>query len=276
MSARDAFLVALVAAGLEPIKPLRLDEGRLERFRVAGDKAGSRNGWAVFHSLPAPFGAFGSWRTGESQAWRGTTNEQLTAAQRVEQGRQLAALRQARAEDAARTHAAAAARAAKLWHGARPATDDHPYLRRKAVHSYGLRALRDQLMVPARDADGQLHTLQFIGPDGAKRFLTGGRIRGGYYAIGRPDDALLLAEGYATAATLHQATGHAVAVCFNCGNLVAVARALRAKFPRLRLVVCADDDTGTPGNPGLTAAREAARAIGGVVAVPNFGGVVHG
>lgn len=75
-----------------------------------------------------------------------------------------------------------------------------------------------------------LHTLQFILPDGSKRFLSGGRISGCYYAMGRPAGVLLLCEGYATGATLHQATGHAVAVAFNCGNLPVVARALRAKF----------------------------------------------
>ena len=271
----NEFLNAIAAAGLAPVKPLELPEGRIVRFRVQGDKAGSRNGWAVLHRQPVPAGVFGSWRTGEQHTWKATTNETMTPAERAELQRKLQAAQQARAAEEARVRADAAARALKLWNGAKPAADDHPYLRAKGVHTFGLRALRDQLMVPARDADGRLHTLQFIGPDGGKRFLTGGRIAGCYYAIGRPDDALLLAEGYATAATLHQATGHAVAVCFNCGNLIAVARALRAKFPRLRFVICADNDTGTLGNPGLTAAHQAAKAIGARVAFPSFEGVAH-
>lgn len=269
------FLNAITAAGLAPVKDIELPEGRIVRFRVQGDKAGSRNGWAILHRHPIPAGAFGSWRTGEQHTWRAATNEIATPAERAELQRKLKAAQQARAAEEAHVRAEAAARALKLWSGARPAMDDHPYLRNKGVHAYGLRALRDQLMVPARDAEGRLHTLQFIGPDGSKRFLTGGRIAGCYYAIGRPDGALLLAEGYATAATLHQATGRAVAVCFNCGNLVAVARALRAKFPGLRFLVCADNDAGTPGNPGLTAAHQAAKAIGARVAFPSFEGVAH-
>ena len=269
------FMNAIAAAGLTPVKPLELSEGRIVRFRVQGDKAGSRNGWAIFHAHPIPAGAFGSWKTGEQHTWRATTNETATPAERAELQRKLQAAQQMRAAEETRIRAEAAARALKLWSGAKPATDDHPYLRAKGVHAYGLRALRDQLMVPARDADGRLHTLQFIGPEGSKRFLTGGRIAGCYYAIGRPDDALLLAEGYATAATLHQATGRAVAVCFNCGNLIAVARSLRAKFPSLRFVVCADNDASTPGNPGLTAAQQAAKAIGAGVAFPSFEGVAH-
>jgi len=166
--------------------------------------------------------------------------------------------------------AEAAERAVRLWARARPATDDHPYLKRKGVRAIGIRRLRDMLLIPARDAVGALSTLQFIGPDGAKRFLTGGAIVGRYYAMGR---ALLLCEGYATAATLHMATGQAVAACFNCGNLTPVARALRRKFPELRLVICADNDAGTPGNPGLTHARAAARAVGADVVTPDFAGV---
>ena len=65
--------------------------------------------------------------------------------------------------------------------------------------------------------------------------------------------------------------GAAVAVAFNCGNLAAVATALRSKFPAAQLVLCADDDAGTDGNPGLTKAREAASAVQGLVAIPEFG-----
>lgn len=270
------FIGAMIAAGLEPVKPLDLPDGQIVRFRVRGDKSGSWNGWAVHHRLPAPHGAFGSWRTGESHSWQPDTAKQLTAAERAQMQRDRAAMRQARDEEAARVQAAAAERARRLWDGAKPATDDHPYLRAKGVHAFGLRALRDQLMIPARDTDGRLCTLQFIGPDGSKRFLTGGRIKGCYYAIGLPRGVLLLAEGYATSATLHQATGHAVAACFNCGNLLPVARALRAKFPHIRIVVAADNDINTAGNPGLTAARVAARAVAGCVAVPTFDKDNHG
>ena len=68
-----------------------------------------------------------------------------------------------------------------------------------------------------------------------------------------------------------QATGYAVAVAFNCGNLEAVAKAAQAKLPNLQLIVCADDDYRTEGNPGLIKAHEAAQAVGGLVAVPVFG-----
>jgi len=90
--------------------------------------------------------------------------------------------------------------------------------------------------------------------------------------IGSPTDGstICIAEGYATGATVHQATGHPVAVAFDAGNLQPVAEVLRAAFPSALLVVCADDDHSTEGNPGLTMAASAAHAVGGLLAIPAF------
>lgn len=262
---------AMAAAGLTPHKGLDLrGDGKLQRYRVEGDKSGSRNGWAVLHDGPVPFGAFGSWKTGESHTWREATTKPLTAAERAEIQRRTQAIRRVHAQEREAVQAEARIKAQRLWSRAKPATNAHPYLERKRINAYGLKQLRDMLLVPARDLDGTLHTLQFISADGTKRFLTGGRIAGCYFAIGKPIDSLLVAEGMATAATLYQATGRAVAACFSCGNMEAVARALRSKFPALRLIVCADDDFQTPGNPGLTKARAAAKSVGGYLAVPKF------
>lgn len=272
-----SMLQAMQVAGLAPAKALDLvPDGKLRRYRVEGDKSGSANGWYVLHSHPILAGAFGSWKTGESHNWHEVRAKPPTQAERDALRKHLQATQAARVVEQGRVHAEAQAKAARLWGQARPATNAHPYLQRKRIGAIGIRQLRDMLLIPARDANGTLHTLQFIGPDGSKRFLSGGRIAGCYYSMGRPVDCLLLCEGYATAATVFQATGEATAVAFNCGNLMAVARALRSKFPRLRIVVCADNDAATPGNPGLTKATEAARAVGGFVAVPRFEGVRHG
>ena len=272
-----SMLQAMQMAGLAPAKALDLvPDGKLRRYRVEGDKSGSTNGWYVLHSHPILAGAFGSWKTGESHNWHEVRAKPPTQAERDALRKHLQATQAARVVEQGRVHAEAQAKAARLWGQARPATNAHPYLQRKRIGAIGIRQLRDMLLIPARDAAGTLHTLQFISPDGSTRFLSGGRIAGCYYAMGRPAGSLLLCEGYATAATVFQATGEATAVAFNAGNLPTVARALRAKFPRLRIVVCADNDAATPGNPGLTKATEAARAVGGFVAVPRFEGVRHG
>jgi putative DNA primase/helicase len=270
-----SILDAMHAAGLAPHKALDLSEdGRLTRYRVEGDKAGSCNGWVVSYSHPINSGAFGSWKTGASHTWHEATSKPQTTAERAELQRQMKAMKAARDAEREQVQAAARDRAEKLWARARVATNAHPYLQRKGVGAYGIRQMRELLLIPARDAGGVLQTLQFIGADGAKRFLSGGRIAGCYCAIGKPRDSLLICEGYATGATLFAATGRAVAVCFSAGNLHPVALALRGKFPRLRMIVCADNDL-TKGNPGLTNATKAARAVGGFVAVPRFEGAGH-
>lgn len=163
------------------------------------------------------------------------------------------------------------------------------YLVRKGVRGHGVRYLADgTLLVPMRNAAGELQNLQRIAAerpaDGStdKRFLPGGRKAGLWHLVGQLDGAavLLLAEGYATAATLHEATGLPVAVAFDAGNLPKVAAALRELHPALPLLVCADNDHETEArsgvNPGLEKARTAARSAStdagaARVLVPAFG-----
>lgn len=267
MNAEFLLLNEMRRQGLAPAKPIALVCGHLVRFKVQGDKAGSRNGWAVFHGT---WGVFGSWRTAESFTWFERPASSLTTAERDARAAQMKAARDEQARQQEAAHKAARSKASDLWKQGRQATGDHPYLKSKGVRAYGLRQMGDALMVPVRDEHGVMHSLQFIQPDGTKRFLTGGRLRGCYFALGQVQRRILIAEGMATAATLFEATGQATAAAFNCGNLAPVARALRAKFPQAELVICADNDINTPGNPGLSAAIEAAKATGALLAVPDF------
>lgn len=267
---KSNFADAMRAAGLEPVKHDIIADGRIHRYRVDGDKPGSANGWYVLHLLPIPSAAFGSWRTGETHTFRDPDARPINLAERAELHHKKWEMRQARYREQVEVWRRASEKAEKLLRVSRPAKSDHPYLVRKGVKAYGIRQLRESLVIPLRDVVGQLHSIQFIDTDGGKRFLTGGMVQGHYYAIGRPRDTLCICEGYATAASIHEATGHAVAVGFNAGNLVPLARKLRNKFPHIKLIFAADDDSETPGNPGLTQAHSAARMVGGWVAKPDF------
>lgn len=267
-----AFADAMAAAGLRPADPV-IGDGKIHAFYVEGDKRASKNGRYQLHLDDTPAGWFGSHRQGEWHRWSQKSGRELTPAERAAFAARLAKMKAERDAEQLAVQTTAAKRAAGLWNRAHPATDDHPYLVRKQAHAYGIRALREQLLVPVRDTEGAMWTLQFIGADGRKTFLTGGRKRGCYFAIGRPAGVLCVCEGYATGASIFEATGHATAIAFDAGNLEPVARALRSKFPTVRLVLCADNDTETPGNPGLTMAKAAARAVGGLLAVPEFAGV---
>lgn len=174
--------------------------------------------------------------------------------------------------DNQRRRADAAARAGAIWN-ASPECNGYPYLTAKHIEPHGARLWRDKLVVPVLDVTGELHSLQLIDQAGGKRFLTDGRTSAGCYPIGELDDRgiILIAEGFATAATLHEATDYPAVAAFNAGNLPAVAQAIRTQYPAARIIIAADDDHQTKGNPGLTKAREAAATVGAAIAVPDFG-----
>jgi len=266
------FLEFMRAAGLAPIRETPTADGKINRYRIDGDKAGSKNGWYALHLDPIPHGAVGSWRTGETHAWRDADARKINWQERRELQERMRQVQYERSQAQQTVYAEARAKAAKMWQVSRPADPAHPYLQKKQVKAWGIRQLRDQLLIPVR-RNGVMQSLQLVGPDGGKKFLTGGRIKGGYFAIGKPAGTICVAEGYATAATVYEATTHATAVAFNAGNLKDVARHLAFNHPRTTIILIADDDAQTPGNPGLTAATEAAILVGGFVARPLFGEV---
>lgn len=263
------FRDAMIRRGIVPPDDLRAD-GELHRCDAEG-KGGKGDAAYVLHLNGIAAGGFINWRDGQDwQNWRADVGRPLSPAEETAYRAKIEATRQAREAESAQRQADAAQKAVRLWAEAAPCTS-HPYLTRKGIAANGAKMYRDSLVLPIRDTAGTLHSLQFIAEDGNKRYLSGGRIRGGYFGIGKPKGALCIAEGFATGASIHEATGHAVAVAFDAGNLHAVATALRAKFPDLRLILCADDDYRTEGNPGITKATAAAQAVGGWLAVPNFG-----
>jgi len=240
----------------------------LHRFNTSG-RRGDDSGWYVLHPDGLAAGVFGCWREGFSQSWCSKADNAMTAAEREDHRHRVKAMQAQREAEQASRQQQASDKAAALWQAATPATA-HDYLMRKGIQPHGARCDGHRLMIPLLDAAGTLHSLQTIAPDGEKRFLPGGRVQGCYLGIGKPDGVLIVCEGFATGATLHEATGQAVAVAFNAGNLQAVALALRAKYAALKIIVAADDDWQTTGNPGLTKATAAARAVGGLLAVPAF------
>lgn len=263
------FLDFMRAAGLVPLEDHPTADGIIHRYRVEGDKPGSKNGWYALHLDPLPHGAVGSWKTRETHPWRDADAGKINRQEWQELQRRMAKVKADRFEEQKKVWQAARAKAAKMWEASRPADAQHAYLQRKQVKAWGIRQLRDNLLIPVR-RDGVTHSLQLIGPDGSKKFLSGGMVRGCYFAIGRPAGTICIAEGYATAASVYEATGHATAVAFNAGNLTLVARKLRCHFPFEKIIIVADDDHATPGNPGLTEATRAAAMVGGLIARPDF------
>ena len=275
----SAFGESLRAAGLL-VEHIQAD-GALHRCGTTDKPRGKDGAYRIHLDDPACCW-WKNWITGDEGSRSTRPAKDLSHAERKALQERIAAARKAAEEEQVRRHAAAAKLARILWDRASRAEDSHPYLARKQVPALGLRQdAQGRLVVPVRDADGELVSLQYILPekpaDGAdKRFLRGGKTAGGYFPIPAKDGSkgktLLVAEGYATAASLHLATGHACLVAFNVGNILPVALMARDKYPDREIILCADNDCetmkdGKTWNPGVEAATKAAQAIGAKLAV---------
>lgn len=268
----ETFRQTMSNAGIEPPGEVIADS-TLHRFTVTGDKARSENGWYVFHADDPAAGAFGCWKRGIQETWSCKPYQTMTPAEKTAHTANMEAVKRSRDAERARVQAECRSWCADAWNRAKDAMNGHPYLKRKGVYAYGLKAFKDSLLVPVQDLAGTIHGLQFIHPDGSKKFKTGTDKTGHFYKIGTSKDkTIIICEGYATGASIHEATGHAIIIAFDAGNLKPAALAIRKKYPDMKIIIAADDDHATGGNPGLTKATEAARIVGGLLAAPVFPG----
>jgi putative DNA primase/helicase len=271
-SATKQFLDAIASEGITP-PDMIISDGKRHYFSSNG-KRGDSAGWYIFHEGIIATGAFGDFRSGRGMsAWAATIGRELSPDEVTAFRIGLEQARMKREAETAQRRLKAKSKAAWMLKNSLPAPDTHTYLKRKGVRSHGLRLWNNALAVPMIDETGEVQSLQLISPDGDKKFLTGGRMQGCYFVLGKLRDAhmVLIAEGYATAATVHEVTGHPVVVAYNAGNLLGVSQTIRAQHPHLPIYLCADDDYKTNGNPGRTKAKEAALAVGGEDLTPEFG-----
>lgn len=264
-----------------------IETGKLRRCKVEGDR--EKRGWYVAHELRLDSGDYVI--VGQFGVWQGADN----GAQKIELGKttqltdeQKAAFKQRLAEDRKRAAAArkaeqqrAARRADAAWRKCSPA-GQCAYLGRKGVQPYGVRfSTQGNLVIPILDVAGSIHGLQVIyGDTEAKKrkgrdkdyWPAGLAKQGHFFLIGAPHSGgtLLVCEGYATGASLHEATGLPVAVAFDANNLLPVSTALHKRYRGVRILVCADDDFASFGNPGVSSGSAAALAVGGAWLAPTF------
>lgn len=276
----DDVLSQLRSAGLE-VQSLKL--GKLTRCRVEGTR--EKRGWYHVHEMRLAngddliVGSYGIWRGAENNAVKIDIHKtEISQEQRASLRRRLAEdskraelVRKADAERAARRASAAWKKCAE--------DGDCAYLHRKGVGAHGIRfsPTSGAMVIPMLDTANNIHGLQIIRGDQkgqgklGKEFWPSGLIKKGHFhLIGLPGPLLLIAEGYATAASLYEATGIPVAVAFDAGNLAPVASALRKRYKKTRMLICADDDAFSQGNPGVTCASAAALEVGGAYVAPVF------
>jgi phage/plasmid primase-like uncharacterized protein len=281
-SPAEQFAAAIRASGLQLEGPPLMD-GQLHRIPADGDKGRERSGAYTGYLDGRPAGFIQNHRTGVKQTWKATGQAaSLSAQDRAQLAAEAAQKRHDRATEREQQAERMAQQVDAMWATATPA-QAHPYLAEKDVQAHGIRQDADgRLMVPLQDADGRIWSLQRIGSDGFKQFQEGGRVEGAHFIIGdvRQPGPLLIAEGFATAATLHEMTGLPAIVAFNAGNLSPVAQTYRRLFPDRVITIAGDDDWQRPlqrdaqGRPkinvGREKAEEAAAAIGSQAVFPVF------
>jgi phage/plasmid primase-like uncharacterized protein/uncharacterized protein YjbI with pentapeptide repeats len=281
------FADVLADAGLV-LKGLPVMDGRLHHVPTLGAKGKSDNAGVYVGHLDGGVAAgwFNNYRTdplGEGQKWKAAGFKETRSPVEIQRSREEAEQRRVQEEQRRAKHEDRIARwAERKWNRSEPAKR-HPYLERKGVEACGLRIdSQNRLVIPMRDLDGKIWSLQTISADGEKHYTSGGRKKGLHAMVGAYDPAkpLVFAEGFATAASVHQATGHPVAVVFDSGNLKPVAEAYRARNVVQTLIFAADNDHHLPlkqspsghelPNVGVEKAEEGARAVNGVIVVPAF------
>lgn len=283
MTPREEFADALHSLGCIISGEHPIMDGNKHRITVEGEKhsENSGSGFYVGHFDGHPAGYIKNNRTGVELRWK-SKGYALDDSERARLRAEAAAKLSARAAEQDRTHEAAAQRVAQQIATLVPAKEPTVYMEAKGIAPQPgvfIDLKTQTTYVPATDADGKTWTMQYIREDGTKRFAKGGRkegcfhVIGGYDALGKTP-VLIIAEGYATAATLSETLGYATIAAFDSGNLVSLAKALCEKFPDKNIVIAGDDDKHleiTQGyNPGRRKAEEAAREVGGRVLLPVF------
>jgi len=223
-------------------------------------------GWyQLWLDQSVPFGRIGDYRvsaTEPTSTWKPENQKQFKMTD--EHRREIKELQKKAEVKKAENYNKAAKRAQSLWDQAQPC-ERHPYLEKKKVLSYGGLRVNDQgiLMLPMYDAQMTIVGIQYISPDGSKKFLTGSKKTGSFFILGKEvlksSRTINFAEGYATAASYHQDFSQPVIVAFDAYNLTPVAEVVFEFLNDRKFVFIADNDPES--NTGEREAVKACQAI---------------
>lgn len=269
------FTDQLVALGFL-INGLAIADEKIHRVKRDGDKNGSRNAWYVLNSGERfAVGSWGSWKDPDiNGTWCSADRnpQSVSPEEREEIRRQIEELKKRQEEETKAGQDHTAGEVQYYLEGLEQEFGDAKYLRKKQVGTRpGLKRDGDAVVIPLCNEAGEIRSCQTIFPNSDKLFTKGGQKKGCFYAIPGDEEwtggTVLIAEGYATGYTLHEASGYMVYIAFDAYNIVPVAEIVRRKHPDSRIIVCADNDEN---KVGIDNANKAAKAIGAYVIFPEF------
>lgn len=257
-------------------------DGQLHRCPTINHPKKKNGAYIIFNNSDFYVIWYMSWDNGVENTIYGKPENEWSAKEKKEYKKIIKALNAKRKSELEKSYAEAA-KAAKLeWDNAKKADDNHSYLKLKNIPAIGLRQdNRGNLLVKILGKNGEIQSLQRILPQKLdsgtnKLYFPGGKITGGYSFIppkdGKKGLPLLICEGYATAVSLHLATGFAVLIALQANNLTEVAKMAREKHPKRQICICADYDDPNQiytekGGTGVALARKAAEEINAHLAI---------
>lgn len=258
------FIAAAAEVGLKIEDPVL--DGKLHRVPVEGDRGSKKSGTYVVFPDGRPAGFIQNHKSGVKTNFKydgEIDKSQFKYVPQIDKTKE----RNAAYEKAAKTAFGIYINADK--------TTSHPYLESKGINGGSEYRIdkSNRLIIPAINLKtNKIESLQFISEDGDKQFLAGGKKTGNCFIVGKLDETkpVLLAEGLATAKTLHDISHLPAVVCFDAGNLENVAKQIKEIMPNAELFICADNDHTLENNVGIEKAEKAAEAVGATVIIPRF------
>ncbi|HGF1653126.1 TPA: LPD7 domain-containing protein [Escherichia coli] len=270
------FAQVLENAGLV-IQGLPQMDGAIHRVATRDDKKGAKSGAYKAYLDGRPAGWYRDYRSADDSptTWTFSGGEQHDPLARLH----LRAFAQQQRDDNARKlqqQYNKQARYARSYINQLPQATEHEYLTRKGILAApGVRLNnKNELVIPFSNSRGEIRSYQRIPVTGGKdaRILKDSEKTGNWFTFGTPENGrpLLFAEGYATAASLHEATGLPVLMTVDAGNMIDVAENARQIWTDSPFVFCADNDHQRKINKGVSSAQKAAASTHGEVIIPAF------
>jgi len=258
----------LTAEGAEPKGAIQT--GRITRIKGPRCKGAEKDFWYIYQEMDDIQQSghvigildYGYWKDSSSLKWCSRSQHKMNTDERLAFHAAREAMKADYEKELREKQQEAAKKAFKIWSNSDQANDDHPYLARKKVKAYqGVKLAKDKRLIVPVAVDSEIVTLQLIDGEGTKRFLPGGRTKGGWFIIEGETDVIYICEGYSTAGSVHHATGKSTYIAFNAGNLYEVSAFVKNKHSGSRIIIAGDDDINTAGNPGRSKAEQAAQGL---------------
>jgi len=251
----STLIEAIIAFGYSAPRDIIMD-GEMHRFATDQNKSYSKDGWYIaFDDSKGRAGSFGSWRDGSKTTWSNGAGRLLTRTELADIDKKIAL----KFEEAKKEKAEAAQRAKRLYEQASE-NGTSAYLAKKGIEQpAGCRFVSEMpssafgfkgecaitaMITPVYAPSGVIATLQIITDDGTKLFMKGGSTTGGWFPLGdwQSSKCVVIAEGLATAQSIHQASGLPVIAAFSANNLQKVALMARNKNALAEILIAVDGD----------------------------------